>query len=99
MGTKMKIYLLVLGCFFCIKSNAQSANSGDTLATISLQDENLLMKADELFDLNNFIAAMPLFDSLCAHYPQSVLFKFKTGICFLHASSKHDKALLYFAGC
>ncbi|HRH63833.1 MAG TPA: hypothetical protein PLI68_10945 [Bacteroidia bacterium] len=95
MSSKLKLFLLLLGCSLCFNAYSQTANASDTLATISLQDESILLKADELFDLNNFIAAMPLFDSLCAHYPQSVLFKFKTGICFLHASSKHDKALLY----
>ncbi len=95
MRSKLKLYLVLLGSLLCFNSISQTANTSDTLATISLQDESMLIKADELFDLNNFIAAMPLFDTLCSHYPQSVLFKFKTGICFLHASSKHDKALLY----
>lgn len=72
-----------------------TGSGNDTLATISTIDEQRLLHADELFELKNYIAAMPLFDTLSVHYPQSVLFKLKTGICFLHASSKHDKALLY----
>ncbi len=74
---------------------SQTTNENDTLATISEKDERILLKADEFYEQNNFVGAMSLFDTLCKLYPQSVLFKFKAGICFLHASSKHETALLY----
>ncbi len=87
----------ILTIFFLLPlfSFGQKLASEDTLATISEKDEILLLRADELFELKNYVGAMNLFDTLSHHYPQSVLFKFKTGICFLHTSSKHDKALLY----
>ena len=82
-------------CMNAMQSYSQDTKSTDSIPTISEKDEAVLLRADELFELKNYVEAMALFDTLSHHYPQSVLFKFKTGICFLHTSSKHDKALVY----
>jgi hypothetical protein len=87
--------LLIFNLLIAGKMFAKGNVGEDTLATITAKDELVLLKADEFYEQKNYVAAMNLFDTLSILYPQSVLFKFKAGICFLHASSKHETALLY----
>lgn len=94
---KQKIAIISLLCTFVFSFSIKAKNldNSDTFATITAKDEQLLLNAEDYFDAENYIAAMSLFDTLCKHYPQSLLFKFNAGICYLHASSKHTLALSY----
>ncbi|MDF1672462.1 MAG: hypothetical protein P1U41_03100, partial [Vicingaceae bacterium] len=58
-------------------------------------EEELKKGADELFEQENYIKALPLFSQLLSTYPKDVNYNYKYGACLLIGSDKKDDALKY----
>ena len=58
-------------------------------------EKDSLLKAQAMFQDENFLLALPIFDKLGDSHPKEVYLKYVTGICGLYRSDMHEKALEY----
>lgn len=58
-------------------------------------EDELKKDANQLFDEENYIKALPLYSQLLSTYPKDATYNYKYGACLLLGSDKKDKALKY----
>ena len=52
-----------------------------------------LSKAQVLFEEENYVMALPLYDQMLKNHPKEMYLKYVTGICGLYRSDMHAHAL------
>ena len=70
-----------------------------TVATVGVAQDNMsavfkrsLYDADKLFEDENYLRALAVYDSLWDLRPNDIYLQYKTGICYIYKSTGRDKA-------
>lgn len=62
---------------------------------LSKSDKTLFKEADNYFNDENFLVALPIFKDLADKYPSNFEINYYTGACFLNTRYQKDKAIPY----
>jgi hypothetical protein len=89
----MKKIVLLIFTFFLL-ANAYSQGTMKVRKWRKTEKDSLL-KAQMLFQEENFLLALPIFDKLTQNHPKELYLKYVTGISGLYRSDMHEKALEY----
>lgn len=87
-----KIFLLSFSLFLLLNGFSQGAMKTRKWRK---SEKDSLLKAQAMFQDENFLLALPIFDKLADSHPKEVYLKYVTGICGLYRSDMHEKALEY----
>jgi hypothetical protein len=89
----MKKIVLLIFTFFLL-ANAYSQGTMKVRKWRKTEKDSLL-KAQMLFQEENFLLALPIFDKLTQNHPKELYLKYVTGISGLYRSDMHEKSLEY----
>ena len=89
----MKKIVLLIFTFFHL-ANAYSQGTMKVRKWRKTEKDSLL-KAQMLFQEENFLLALPIFDKLTQNHPKELYLKYVTGISGLYRGDMHEKALEY----
>ncbi|MFY8184629.1 MAG: tetratricopeptide repeat protein, partial [Bacteroidia bacterium] len=56
-------------------------------------ERDSMESAQHLFDEDNYLIALPIFETLLNNHPKELYLKYVSGLCGLYRSDKHDDAL------
>ena len=89
----MRLFILVFTTSILIFPNSGYSQDNDALND-SLK--NMFITAESYMVDENFIAAIPYYKEIIAHYPENGNINFKLGLCYLKTTLEKAKAIPYF---
>lgn len=85
---------VLLGVLFLLQLNSYSQGNLKTRKWRTSEVDSL-NKAQLLFEEQNYLMALPIYEKLQENHPKELYLKYVTGICGLYRSDEHEKALTF----
>ncbi|MCX6295968.1 MAG: tetratricopeptide repeat protein, partial [Bacteroidetes bacterium] len=89
-----KIFFLIFSFFILFEGFSQGTMK---VRKWRFTEKDSLERGQMMFEEENYLLALPIFDKLQQNHPNELYLKYVTGICGLYRSDMHEKALEYLS--